>query len=592
MLVVPSSVVFSVLRVTAAVTDSTYWWVIHAEPDVSAFELEHGADPERGQYNARHFEQVRRTGKPVRGRHAGYSDLFVPVTAGDEVEAILVTGPFAERRPTSASVLDGWRRLTGRQGHPADPEFAAYLSAALSTLVLDAGNSAKLEELLGCLARLMAGEGRADALANRAEALHVELRQVRAVERVWDAVQAMVDDRFPRTWSSISRRDDLRDIGLSRPPDQILVGLTTRRSPGLDPVDEAFLRDALQRRSVELGRAVGDVISGRVGDHGVVFLSAASGSASKRRRKLVELAERASKLARDRFGLSVHLGASEAPGAVSLSRSYQAALGAAESALARGTKLVFADDGETGPGSPLARLRRELGTVEERPDLLRGRFDRYLEAVAVHCAYRIDPARAHLEVGFERMAEALANRGAFDEKSMGAMRDGLDRAAAAARTVDELFGAYRRAAADVVDAVQRPVPSRRDRSLRRAIDYIHQHYTEALRLEGVARVAGFAPRHFSKLFILRERMPFVDYVARLRLERAKQLLIGTDLDATRVADLCGWRSSQYFCRVFRRAMGVTPLGYRRATPRPADRTVGRNTHQNVPKYKARGGGSR
>jgi transcriptional regulator GlxA family with amidase domain len=121
--------------------------------------------------------------------------------------------------------------------------------------------------------------------------------------------------------------------------------------------------------------------------------------------------------------------------------------------------------------------------------------------------------------------------------------------------------------ADVCDSVAKPVAARQDRSLRAALDYVAQHYAEPLRLPDVARVAGFAPSHFSKLFILRERMPFSAYVRRLRLERAKFLLTTTELGAKRVAELSGFGSVYYFTRVFHEELGVTPAAYRRKKPK-------------------------
>jgi AraC-like DNA-binding protein len=266
-----------------------------------------------------------------------------------------------------------------------------------------------------------------------------------------------------------------------------------------------------------------------------------------------------------RFGLSLHFGVNVASGSAPLARSYEAALAAAESALVQGTKIVFVEPGADRPRQSLSHLRRELSrAVKEHPEVLGARFDRYLEAVAVQCGYRIEPARAHLEVGFERMAEPLVDAGALDERSFLALRGALDRAALDARTASELFAAYRRAALDLSEAVQKPVSARRDRSLRAAVEYIGQHYGEPLRLQTVARVAGFTPSHFSKLFIVREHRPFIEYLAALRLERAKQLLSSTELGATRVAELTGFNSLGYFCRVFRRAQGVTPLEYRQA----------------------------
>lgn len=151
----------------------------------------------------------------------------------------------------------------------------------------------------------------------------------------------------------------------------------------------------------------------------------------------------------------------------------------------------------------------------------------------------------------------LLQRGTLDAKSFAALSTGLEQAAVAAHTLSELFEAYRRAVADVAQA-----------SLERALQYVREHYTEPIDVAVVAKIAGFAPNYFSKLFKAREQTTFVRHLTLLRVERAKQLLRATDLPATWVAEQCGFRSSEYFSRVFRRAAARTPLEFR-AAPGPA-----------------------
>jgi AraC-like DNA-binding protein len=316
-----------------------------------------------------------------------------------------------------------------------------------------------------------------------------------------------------------------------------------------------------------------------VGDHGVVFLCGAAGSAQKKRRKARDLAERASALARHRFGLSVHFGVSVWTESIPLSRSYEAALAAAESALVTGSPWELAElDARRRPHS-LRHLRDELTkTIEEQPHLLQVRFDRYLEAVAGEYGYRLDPGRAQLELAFERLSQTLLRLGALDDASYRSLYEELDRVGQAARTISELFGAYRRVVTDVAETMQRPSAARQDRHLRGAMEYIHRHYAERLKRAKVARVAGFAPGYFSLLFKQREKKTFEEYVQQLRIERAKQLLESTRLDAARVAELSGFATPQYFSRSFRRSVGVTPLEHRRRTigrghPRPADQKI-------------------
>jgi AraC-like DNA-binding protein len=291
-----------------------------------------------------------------------------------------------------------------------------------------------------------------------------------------------------------------------------------------------------------------------VGDHGVVFVSA-------RRRALEELTRGALPEAK-RFGLSLHFGASRGTSA-QLWSTYQAALGAAQEALSKDLRIVISDEPPTRDPGLLRNLREELARdVEARAATLAVRFDRYAESVAAHCAHRMDPSRADLEIAFERISDILLRSGALDPKSLSAMGDVLDRAAGQARNLNELLAAYRRAVVDMAQALERPAPARQDRRLRVALSYIERHYSEKLNLKQVARLSGFAPTYFSELFAKREKRTFEEHLFGLRMERAKQLLTGTDLSATRIAELSGFSSPQYFSRVFGRSAGLTPLEYR------------------------------
>jgi AraC-like DNA-binding protein len=556
--------VFQLLRVSASLWDGDHWFSLHFTPDLIPFEIGHTVETERWAYNEKMFAQVLSSKKPVRGEHRGLSDLFIPVALGDDVAAVVVVGPFFTARPSGPDILSRWRWLTGRQGHPAEPEFAAYLRTTLSTLVLDGKKAHAFELLLVCLARLMARSGRADEILNRADSLRRELEAARFAERMWAAAEAMIDEKSARVEHSASRHYEFTRLGLEVAPDDVLVGLSVRRGREREPVEEAVCRDAMQRTSVEMASAAGGVIAGKVGDHGVVFLFGSRATPQQKKRRLIDLAERVSSIARRRFGFTMHFGASVGSGSAELGRSYQAALGAAESALAQDARLVMADAREPTRARPLATLRDELvRAAEETAGRLPAQFDRYVEAVAALTGHRFEPTRVELSIGIERVADALRKSGVLDARGLSTVLGALDRSVRAASTLSELFSAFRIAAGDLAAAAEGPPAARQARGLRGALEYIHQHYGEELSLEKVARVSGFARTYFSELFKERQGTTFQRYLMAVRLERAKKLLTGTDLGITRIAELSGHRTGPYLCRVFRRAVGVTPREYRR-----------------------------
>jgi AraC-like DNA-binding protein len=554
---------FQTLGVGATLCDETGWYPVHAPPNIIAsFEHTHGLGPERYTYNDESVERVRRQKKVLLTEHAGFSDFFVPIGARDKAEAILVTGPFARSRPTATDVLERWRWLTGRQGHPSDPEFAHYLSATLAALTLPGELLRCYQRFLECYALLIAHRGDAHALAAEASRLKTRLETARRAEQMWSAARSMIDERTAPQWLSPHTDADFPRLGIERIPENVLVGLSVTDLRETDPVDELLRRDGFQRACVDVARSK-HVICGRVGEQGVAFLLRGERSAARLELAQRDLANEVSRLAKRRFGLRLHFGANATGDSTLLPVRYEQALGAAERALSRGLWFVRAQRDTRLGSSPVRELRVRLGAGAGEPfETLVPRFEQYINAVAEHCGYRFEAIRAHLEAGFDQAAEALLATGTLQQKGHLATCEALDQAARSAFTLTELLDAYRRAISDLALLARHPAKATQDRNLGRAITFIHQHFTERLPLTQVARVAGFAPGYFSQLFKRREKMTLDRYVRQLRIERAKQLLKGTDLSAERVSQLSGFALRPYFYRVFGQVMGMTPLQFR------------------------------
>lgn len=102
------------------------------------------------------------------------------------------------------------------------------------------------------------------------------------------------------------------------------------------------------------------------------------------------------------------------------------------------------------------------------------------------------------------------------------------------------------------------------RQLKRATDYIGDNLASGrLSLAVVASEAGYSPGHFSKLFREATGLSPHQYVIAQRVERAKALLVGTDLPLFEVARLCGFSHQQHLTTHFKRLTGATPARFRR-----------------------------
>lgn len=98
--------------------------------------------------------------------------------------------------------------------------------------------------------------------------------------------------------------------------------------------------------------------------------------------------------------------------------------------------------------------------------------------------------------------------------------------------------------------------------LDRALTYIHEKLQEDISLEDVAELVHLNPHYFSKVFKQQTGETFIDYVTRLRIERAKELISEGHLSLKEVCYLVGYKDPNYFSRVFKKVTGVTPTEYR------------------------------
>ncbi|MBI3866909.1 MAG: helix-turn-helix domain-containing protein [Verrucomicrobia bacterium] len=101
----------------------------------------------------------------------------------------------------------------------------------------------------------------------------------------------------------------------------------------------------------------------------------------------------------------------------------------------------------------------------------------------------------------------------------------------------------------------------------RAKQFIRDHIHENLTLDAVAKSVNTSRFYFCKLFRRATGIHFTEYVNRLRVEKAKELLLNRNLRVSEVAYDVGFQSLTHFNRVFRKLMGESPTLYRSHLPR-------------------------
>ena len=95
-----------------------------------------------------------------------------------------------------------------------------------------------------------------------------------------------------------------------------------------------------------------------------------------------------------------------------------------------------------------------------------------------------------------------------------------------------------------------------------AIDYMRDHLNEPFSVGKLVNHIGYGRSRLFELFRANTGMTPNDYLRRMRLEAARELLANTSRPVTEIAFKVGFNSSQYFSTVFLQYTGVTPTGFR------------------------------
>lgn len=102
-----------------------------------------------------------------------------------------------------------------------------------------------------------------------------------------------------------------------------------------------------------------------------------------------------------------------------------------------------------------------------------------------------------------------------------------------------------------------------DEGVQIAARYIVDNYSKDLKLTEVARVANMSSTYFSKKFKEITGFGFKEYLLNLRIQKACDLLLETNLSVTEIAYKIGFNDSNYFGDVFKKSRGMSPLRYRK-----------------------------
>lgn len=135
---------------------------------------------------------------------------------------------------------------------------------------------------------------------------------------------------------------------------------------------------------------------------------------------------------------------------------------------------------------------------------------------------------------------------------------------------DSIFGNYRVAGYlyDFLIELYRVTSSAATRKIissavLKAVDYINANYNSTITMEQLCNESGVSEQHLCRLFRSALGSRPMEYVAKRRIQTAKELLTDTEYSVDEIAERVGFCSGSYFCKLFKRYEGMTPTQFRR-----------------------------
>ncbi|MGX2958448.1 response regulator transcription factor [Peribacillus sp. JNUCC 23] len=99
--------------------------------------------------------------------------------------------------------------------------------------------------------------------------------------------------------------------------------------------------------------------------------------------------------------------------------------------------------------------------------------------------------------------------------------------------------------------------------MKKLLQYIEDHYADPLSLTDVAEHFHFNPSYLSNYFSTNNKEGFVEYLNKVRIEKASQLLLKDSASISEISGIVGYSDHSYFCKVFKKINGMSPSKFRK-----------------------------
>lgn len=104
--------------------------------------------------------------------------------------------------------------------------------------------------------------------------------------------------------------------------------------------------------------------------------------------------------------------------------------------------------------------------------------------------------------------------------------------------------------------------SKNSRAINKIRSIVQEGYAQELSISRIAEEVFLTPNYISLIFKKETGETITDYITKIRMGKAKELLQTTDLKVMEISERVGYENPHYFSTVFKKTVGVHPLKYR------------------------------
>lgn len=261
----------------------------------------------------------------------------------------------------------------------------------------------------------------------------------------------------------------------------------------------------------------------------------------------------------------------------------------AERYLSDDSKVFYAQNGSERPEGEKSHLEKKIsidyhklniGKIEQKYMMnflrngsvteIQGFVADYFDSIDEESLLSL-PLRQYIIMGAVICAISFLGSINVPQEEIDARMNDFQNALSSVGSIEEARDYMERLLTEAISVRNKVADKRYTRVIDEARVYIQENYNnEDISLHSVASNVNVSPNHFSMVFKQETGETFIEYLTKIRMEKARELLLCTSMKTSEVGFEVGYRDPHYFSYIFKKTQGLSPKEYRK-TQRDQDK---------------------